>query len=312
MTAGGGPASDRELVLRRLAGEQPRRHFLNSSVAALAALMVYAWATGEFQLEDFFSARRAANLERFAAGLKPYPLQGAAWDWVVAAEWTGELMTVKGWRAAATTLGISIAAIALAGLGGAVLTLPAARTFASPEAYGPHARAPSPWQRTSWSALVSITRLLLIFLRAIPEYVWTFILVTVVGPNAWAAVLALAVHNAGILGKLNAEVVENLPGEVLNGLRALGAGRRQIALAGILPATAPRFLLFFFYRWETCVREATVLGMLGIVSLGFFVQDARARQHYDEMFALILLGSVIVLVGDVISAVARSAVRKSS
>lgn len=51
--------------------------------------------------------------------------------------------------------------------------------------------------------------------------------------------------------------------------------------------------------------------MLGIVSLGYFIQDARVRQQYDIVLALILLGVVIVLLGDVVSAAGRSAVRKS-
>ncbi len=74
----------------------------------------------------------------------------------------------------------------------------------------------------------------------------------------------------------------------------------------------PRFLLFFFYRWETCVREATVLGMLGIVSLGYWIVDTRARNHYDEMFFFVLLGAGIVLVGDLVSAVAREVVRRAA
>lgn len=51
--------------------------------------------------------------------------------------------------------------------------------------------------------------------------------------------------------------------------------------------------------------------MVGIASPGFFVQDARARQHYDVMFALILLGSAFVIVGDLLSAAARETVRRS-
>ena len=66
------------------------------------------------------------------------------------------------------------------------------------------------------------------------------------------------------------------------------------------------------YRWETCVREATVLGMLGIVSLGYWIVDARARNHYDEMFLLVLVGAAIVLVGDLVSAAAREVVRRAA
>ena len=200
----------------------------------------------------------------------------------------GQLLSGNGLQAAATTLAIAIAAIALAGFGAAALALPATRTFATPEAYVPHARPRSWSRRAVWGACVWTTRALLFLLRAIPEYIWAFLFVAIVGPSPWAAVLALALHNAGGPGKLNAEVAENLPPATLSSLRALGASRRQVAFAGILPALAPRFLLFFFYRWETCVREATVLGMLGIISLGFLIQDARTRQYYDVMFALIL------------------------
>jgi len=304
--------SAREVVIRQLARARPRTPFLHWTGAALAVLVLYAWTTGGFSFESATSGRRLDNVHRFARELQPYPLQARDWDWAVAWHWFGELMATSGWQSAATTLAISIGAMALAGLGAAVVALPAARTVATAEPYGPHGTAPSAVRNLAWRVCVWGTRAALIFLRAIPEYVWSFILVAVVGPNAWAAVIALALHNTGILGKLNAEVAENLEPETLMGLRALGARRRQIAVAGILPAIGPRFLLFFFYRWETCVREATVLGMLGIVSLGFFIQDARARQHYDVMFALILIGSVIVIIGDLISAAARETVRRSS
>ena len=60
---------------------------------------------------------------------------------------------------------------------------------------------------------------------------------------------------------------------------------------------------------ETCVREATVLGMLGVVSLGYWIQDARAKQYYDEMILLVAVGAAIVLVADLASALARRYVR---
>ena len=105
--------------------------------------------------------------------------------------------------------------------------------------------------------------------------------------------------------------VENLPPGPLRALRALGAGRVPLALVGVYPAALPRFLLYFFYRWETCVREATVLGMLGIVSLGYWIDDARHRFRYDEMVFWILAGAAIVLLGDLLSAVVRRWLRRA-
>lgn len=302
---------ERAIVLERLEAERPRNTFLRWSLAAFALLVAHAWWFGDFHLSDFTSERHLENLYRFAHELIPAPLQGQPWSWSVALAWCATLMTTKGWPALATTAAISISAIVLAGCAAAGLALPATRTFASPEPYLPHSRASGRRAWILWAMTVAVTRAFLIFLRAVPEYVWAFLLIAVVGPTPWAAVLALAIHNTGILGKLNAEAIENLDAQTLAALRALGAARRHIAVVGIVPAVIPRALLFLFYRWETCVREATVLGMLGIVSIGYYVQDARARQQYDVMLALILLSGAIVLIGDLLSAAAREAVRRS-
>ena len=82
-------------------------------------------------------------------------------------------------------------------------------------------------------------------------------------------------------------------------------------LGAIVPAGLPRFLLYFFYRWETCVREATVLGMLGMASLGYLILDARAGNRYDEMLFYVLLGVGLVLAGDLVSAAVRRVVRRA-
>ena len=301
---------EREVIIRQLRRARPRRHFLRTSGVVFGVLVLHAWTLGGVTTPDDLSPRRLANLQRFLGELRPHPLQGRSWDWGLALAWASD-MAARAAPAAATTLAMSIAAISLAGLGGAVLGFAGSRTLVSPEPYAPEARPPSTAARAGWTACLWMVRALLIFFRAIPEYIWAFIALAVVGSNVWAAVAALAIHNAGILGKLNAEVIENLEPQRFAALRTLGGTRLQIVLLAIRPLILPRVLLLFFYRWETCLREATVLGMLGIVSLGFYVQDARARQHYDVMLAMILTGSLLVMIGDVVSAGARGRVRRA-
>jgi phosphonate transport system permease protein len=130
-----------------------------------------------------------------------------------------------------------------------------------------------------------------------------------VSDQFWAAILALALHNAGILGRLGAEIVENAEAPVPRSLRALGATRAQILAAGLVPAALPRFLVYFFYRWETCLREGTVLGILGVSTLGRLIKDARAADRYDEMIFFVLLGAALVFAGDLVSSLARRWVR---
>ncbi len=298
--------------VERLRRRRPRDRFARLSVWALVLLTLLAWSSEGLWSTDYFSPRRQQNLQRFLGELRPHPLQGQPFDVSVATAWAGEILSERGWEAARITLAMSVAAIVLASLAGLALTLTSARTHATSEPYLPGPRPPTRGQRWVWRAVVGASRLVLILIRSIPEYVWAFILLAVLGPNAWPVVLALALHNAGIVGKLTAEVVENLEPGPLRALRGVGAGRLQIAATGLFPLILPRFLLFFFYRWETCVREATVLGMLGITSLGFWIVDSRARNHYDEMFFFVLMGAGLVLIGDLVSAVAREVVRRAA
>ncbi len=292
--------------------ERPRSLFVRISLWLFLLLLAGSWFVGDFQLDDAFSDRRMRNLDRFLGEVRPYALKDRDWDWSVVGTWAGDLMSEKGFDAAMATLAISVLAIVLAALGSLVLILPSARNFASPEPFAPGPQAPSRWQTAFWKAVMLGTRLVLILLRSLPEYIWAFLILAMVGHNAWPAVLALAIHNVGILGRLNAETVENVEAKPLRALRALGANRGQIASVGLLPAILPRFLLYFFYRWETCVREATVLGMLGIVSLGYWIEDARVRFRYDDLMFFVLLGVAIVLIGDFLSAIARRLVRRAS
>lgn len=298
--------------IRRLRRARPRSRFVRASLVALLLLAGLSWAQVVDRSGGFFTPRRLENLDRFLTEIRPWPLRdrpfdaGIAWDWAVA------FFREKGASAMATTLAISVAAAVLAGAIGLLLSFAAARNFLSPEPFAPAPRPPGFLRRLVFRTAVSTTRSFCVFVRALPEYVWAFLLLAVIGPTPWAAVIALAVHNMGILGRLNAETIENLPPGAPNAWRRLGATRAQVAAGAILPAVMPRFLLYFFYRWETCVREATVLGMLGIVSIGYWIEDARARNHYDEMFLLVLLGAFLVVAGDLASALARRLVRRAA
>jgi phosphonate transport system permease protein len=299
--------NDLETLRRR----RPRSTFVRGSVAALAALALYSWLSGDIQPGALLQADGMHKLERFVGEeLVPHSLRGRPFDMGEGWAWFSGILSDRGLSGLAATLAISVLAAVLAGLGALLLCLPAARNFMTPDPFL-FSAAPGRGRRLVFAAVVHFTRFLQLFLRSIPEYVWAFLLLAMIGPSAWPAIIALAIHNSGILGKLYSESVENLDPQALRSLRALGAGRAQIAGAAIFPLALPRFLLYFFYRFETCVREATVLGMLGTVSLGYWIADARMKRFYDEMFALVVLGAVIVLFGDLVSSVARRVVRRA-
>lgn len=302
----------RDEAVTELWCRRPRNQFVRISLWAGLALMIASWMFGGFDWPDLYSARRQANLARFLVEVRPFPLQGVAWDWGIAWSWASELFAARGAEAARTTLGISLLAILLAGASSVVFSLPAARNFSSSEPFLPLVRPASLWIRAGWRLMCNATRMFLMLLRAIPEYLAAFLLLAIFGPTPWTAIIALTIHNTGILGRLGAESIENIPVEAPRSLRSLGAGRMRIAAWVFFPELLPRLLLYFFYRWETCVRESTVLGLLGIVSLGYWIDDARTRGQMDVLVYFVILGVIIVIVGDAISSLARELLRRAS
>jgi phosphonate transport system permease protein len=292
--------------------ERPRSRLVSISVVVIVLLVVVSWSSGVLDVGAMRSERAHANLDRFLTEIRPYPLQDAEWDWGIAAQWFAEKTDGRAGAAMLDTLALSIAASVLAALLALACSLTAARNLATAEPFLPRARPSSRAIRSAWKTLVWFTRGTLIVVRAIPEYVWAFVLLTLLGPGAWPAVLALALHNSGILGKLFAEVVENTDPRTPRALRGLGATRLQIATTAIWPTSLNRFLLFFFYRWETCVREATILGLLGFSGLGYYILQAKAAIRWDELMLWTLLGSVLILAGDLVSAIARGVIRRAS
>jgi phosphonate transport system permease protein len=278
----------------------------------LAAGIAWAWLSGSWTGDDGATARRGENIRRFLREITPWPIQQGESEWTAVRDWAAHLLFspgVAGWRAALNTLAISVAAIVLSAVLAWCLIPFAARNVACPAPFLPEPGKSSLTARIAWRLSVFATRSVFMLMRAIPEYIWAFLLIALVSDPSWAAVLALGLHNAGILGRLGAEIVENADHAAPAALRGLGGTRGQVLAAGLVPLSLPRFLVYFFYRWETCLREGTVLGILGIATLGRLIKDSRAFDRYDEMMFFVLLGAALVFLGDLLSLLARRAAR---
>ncbi len=201
------------------------------------------------------------------------------------------------------TFHIGTIAILVAGCG-ALMAVPfAARSLAGRDALGvPGGREHVSGLRAGAGRMLRMTALVM---RSIPEYILAFLLLQVFGPTVWPLVLALALHNGGILIRLGSEVVDNRPSRAGQVLVVQGGSRRSSFLGSLLPESFNRFLLLIFYRWETCIREATVLGMLGVLSLGSLIDEANTRLFYDDMILYVLMGALLVFAGDVVSDLLR-------
>ncbi|MHC5653219.1 phosphonate ABC transporter, permease protein PhnE [Stappia sp. ICDLI1TA098] len=137
--------------------------------------------------------------------------------------------------------------------------------------------------------------------RAINDLVFAVLFVAVVGLGPLPGVLAIFVHNLGIVSKLFSEAVEAIDARPVEGIRTTGATRVQEILYGVIPQVIPLWSSFSLYRFETNVRSATVLGIVGAGGIGFTFNEAFKGFRFEEASAIIIVMVVTVSVIDMIS-----------
>jgi phosphonate transport system permease protein len=153
------------------------------------------------------------------------------------------------------------------------------------------------------------TRFLLLFVRAVPEPIWALIFLFVLFPGILPGAIALALHNLGILGRLMAEVTENLDERPLRSLKGLGATAPQVFLYGVLPLTLPRYIAYILYRWEVCIRATVIVGLVGAGGLGRLLTEQLSSFDYKGVLTTLIVFLALTFLVDLISAEVRRTLR---
>jgi phosphonate transport system permease protein len=167
-------------------------------------------------------------------------------------------------------------------------------------------RRPGPAARAVRISLYALGKALLNLLRTIPEIVWALVFVFMVGLGPFPGVLALGVHTGGVLGKLFAEVLEDVDPAPLEALQATGASRFKILVYGVLPQALPQFVSYALYRWEVNIRAAAIMGFVGAGGLGQRIYVAISLFHEHHLMTLIIAIYLIVTLVDALSAYLRA------
>lgn len=142
------------------------------------------------------------------------------------------------------------------------------------------------------------TRLVLNVLRSIPELVWVPICILAVGIGPFAGAIALGLHTAGVLGKLYAETMDEVPMRPVEALRSLGARPLQLLLWAIWPQARPLLTSYTVLRWEMNLRASTILGLVGGGGLGQAIYNNVQLGFYPRLSTLVVLIYALVLTSD--------------
>ena len=277
---------------------RPPMTFARASAYGFLLLVAVSWGYillgTDSGLGDLVSSKTWSNAGRFfgqflglAADTQPAYFQAEQW--------------VEKGKLAYRTLAMSVLAIGLAGVGALLTFLPAARNVSNGDLGG------SPSQ--AGFAAFCVVRWIFTLTRAVPELVWAMVIIFFLSPGILPGALALALHNYGVLGKLSAEVVENMDPAPARALRSSGASNFQMLFYGILPQALPQFVTYLLYRWEVVIRTTVVVGFVSATGLGREFRLSLSFFHYTELGLIILWYLVLVIGVDLASAWLRRLAR---
>jgi phosphonate transport system permease protein len=272
MVIGSTPAStspDRLDVL--LSQAASGRTSWSSSLAWVVVFVILAWAWEGAEMRPLDLIRDADNMRVYAREFFPPNFH----DWRI---YLHEMVV---------TLHIA--------LWGTVLAIVAAIPLGLLSAYN----VAPPWVHQP------VRRLMDMF-RAINEMVFAMLFIVAVGLGPFAGVLALFVHTTGTLAKLFSEAVEAIDERPVEGIRAMGAHKLAEVVYGILPQVMPLWLSYSLYRFESNVRSASVVGMVGAGGIGVVLYEVIRSFQYAQTCAVLLMLVLTVTLIDMFSAWLRN------
>jgi phosphonate transport system permease protein len=258
--------------------------------AGIAGLILWSWHGTRFDLVGLLGADGRAQMLAYARKL--FPPDRSPDLLLKVAYWSLETFAIS---FMGTLLSVAI---------GLALVFPASRTLSFSGVLFEMEGAGRPL-RFARIGLYSVARAALNLLRTVPHIIWALIFVFAVGLGPFPGVLALGLHTGGVLGKLFAEVVEDIETETLEALQATGASRWQIFFYGVLPRVLPQFLAYSLYRWEVNIREAIILGYVGAGGLGQQIQIAISLFLENKLLTLVLAIYLMVTLVDFLSGFLR-------
>jgi phosphonate transport system permease protein len=179
------------------------------------------------------------------------------------------------------TLNIAAASTLIGALAGTVLSLLSTRGMAR------------------WPRLIPVFRRIMDICRAIPEIVIALVLIFLLGGGPVPAMIAIAIHTAGALGKLFSEVNENASLKPVEGLQSVGATWAQRMFLGVIPQVGPNYVSYALLRFEINIRASAILGFVGAGGIGYELRNSMSwgQGRYDEAAAIfVLLFATIVIV----------------
>lgn len=259
-----------------------------SAIAILPAL-VLAWITSGVSLSGLTSERTLTLTGRLLDDLLPPALPAGGSSVVVGA--------------VLDTLSMAVLAMAIA-----VLITVVVSPWAIAPRRGGGPSAPLPVRVVRWLAW-AVARVVLLVLRSVPPTVWAVIALLALFPGVLPGALALGVYTGGVLGRLVAESWESVAASPREALRRTGVPGGLATLAAVVPPSAQQLVTFTLYRFEICVRETAVVGIVGAAGLGRLLAENLNLFRFPIVMTLLIASFAVSVAAELVSRRLRRAIR---
>ena len=153
--------------------------------------------------------------------------------------------------------------------------------------------------------LYSPARLILNFIRTIPDLLLAAIFVAIFGIGPLPGILALTFFSIGLVAKLLYESIESIDSGPLEAMTAVGANKVQWIVYGVIPQVKAHFVSYVLYTFEVNVRAAAVLGLVGAGGIGLYYDRTLGFLQYEQTASIIIYTLVVVLLIDYVSTLLR-------
>jgi phosphonate transport system permease protein len=269
-----------------LALVQRRRLYGGLTLLIFVVLMVSGFVVAD--------DRNAGGFWNGLSQLGDFPAMVLSEAWDKRGELPGHMLTF--FPALLETINIAAVSTLVGAIGGLILSLLSTRGMAR------------------WPRLIPLFRRIMDIMRAIPEIVIALVLIFVLGGGPVPAMIAIAFHTAGALGKLFSEVNENADLKPVEGLASVGANWSQRMLLGVIPQVAPNYLSYGLLRFEINIRASAILGFVGAGGIGYELKNAMTwgQGQFDESAAIFLLLFGTIVFFDQVSSHYRNRLTKGA
>lgn len=272
-------------------GAAPRvSRWARGSALVLGPALMLAWFASDVSLSGLTSPRTRRLTAGLLGDLWPPALPDGGWP-----ELTGAVLD---------TVAMAVLAMAIA----VALTLvlgPFAARARRGAADGRQGAAGSRVRVLTWA----LARLLLLVLRSVPPTIWAVIALLVLFPGILPGAVALGLYTGGILGRLVAEAWESVDTRPRSALIATGVPRPMASVAAMVPPSAHHLLAYTLYRFEICVRDTAVVGVVGAAGLGRLLAENLAVFDFAVVSTLLAASFAVSVASEVLGRRLRRALR---